>query len=166
MEELECLIGVGPVTGSEGILGHSDDGEAFGKYITALLDRLAVTGYGEEHMSVSVEAMGVAEVYAGLGSGEPLRVLLHIVVSIGADKSESALEPHGLGGIHKGSVPVKTSIDSPVLTVEAVLEPEWHNIFFKVRQIPVTAITDKLFLFCGHNIKCLIEVSYQSYKYS
>ena len=85
--------------------------------------------------SVSVKAMFFYKVNGTFGGCQPCFVLFYIVISIGADKSKSSLEPHGFGGVHQAAVAVNAGVNTSIDLVQPIFQPEWHDIGGQIRFI-------------------------------
>ena len=75
------------------------------------------------------------EVEGALRCLQPHRVLLYIIICIGAYKGESTLKPHRLGGIDQTSISIKTSVNTTVYLIPSMLHPEWHDVLCQISLI-------------------------------
>ena len=139
-EYLHSLLGILVVACGLAIFCHGYGCEALAEHVATLAERCAVGCHFKEHVAVGVEAVGFDKVDGRLGCVEPLLTLLYIVVGIAAGVGKTSLEPYRLGGVHKLAVACNAGIDTSVLTVEAVLHPERHNVLDKVFAIALCPI--------------------------
>ena len=59
---------------------------------------------------------------------QPLGAALDLVVGERGDEGEAPLKPHALGRVHQLALPVEAGVDTVVLPVEAMLQPEGQYI--------------------------------------
>ena len=144
-KHLHGTFGIVHVACGQRVFRHGDGGEGLAEDITALPQRPAVGSDGEIHVPVLVETVFFDEVDGRFGGLKPFLVLLYMIISVGANEGEAALEPYRLGGVHERSVTVYAGIDTSVFTIEAVLHPERHDILGQVVLVRTCPIADICF---------------------
>lgn len=128
VEEFKCLGGITAIARCKGILGHGNGGETLGKDVTTLTQGRTICSHLEIHVTVGIETVGLNKIYATLRSGQPTRLLTHVVVSIGGYEAETTLKPNGLGCINEAPVTIEARVNSTMLTVKTVRQPKWHYV--------------------------------------
>ena len=131
-EEADCFLRIAFVSRCDGILRHGDSGKSFGKDISSFANRNAGCRHLIKHAPIRVEAIFLDEINAILTSLQPFLTFLYMVVSIGQDESETSLKPYRFVRIHQGTVPVEAGEITAVLFVDAVFQPERHDIVHEV----------------------------------
>ena len=112
------------------ILGVGDAVEGLAVAVAALTQGLAVAGNGEVQPSAGlmVDAVLFQEINAALGSGQPLFLHAVDVAQVGVGPAAAALHPHALvGGVDLAGA-VQTGVDTAILMVHAVFQPEVGHI--------------------------------------
>ena len=135
MEDLQCPFGIMPVACCQGVFSKGYGSEGFREDITAFAERFPLCRHLKVQMPICIEAMILDEVDGRPGGIEPYRILFYIVVCEGTDECPPSLEPYRLGGVHQRSVTVEAGVDSAVLSVPSMVQPERHNVVCQV--VPV-----------------------------
>ena len=128
LEQLDRLLRIALVAGSQRVMRHSDRREGLREEITTFPDGNAIRRDLEKHTTILVKAILLYEVNAAFAGLQPRLVPLDVVVCVGQHERKPALEPNRFGCIHQITRPVQTGKITTVLLVQAILHPEWHDM--------------------------------------
>ena len=117
LKQLNRLLRIALVAGSQRVMRHSDCRERLRKEITTFPYGNTVRRDLKKHTTIFVKAILLDEVNATLAGLQPRLVPLDVVVCVGQHERESTLEPDRFGRIHQVTRPVQAGKITTVLLV-------------------------------------------------